>query len=203
MTKRFFLSAVVICLAARLAPLSLLAAESDKAPVAIGSRIEMFVDDWLIDSSRSPGNVSLQLQTPVNREIVLVTDRPWEGPDSAYFTVFQDGPLVRLYYRGIVPAGDTSIGQVTCYAESTDGIHFTRPSLGLVEFDGSKENNIIFVWTPTNASWLNIIECQFTELKQYSLDNTFFKTHAELQQTVKKFLRYRNARNKKKKKSLP
>ena len=144
MTKRFFLSAVVICLAARLAPLSLLAAESDKAPIAIGSRIEMFVDDWLIDSSRSPGNVSLQLQTPVKREIVLVTDRPWEGPDSAYFTVFQDGPLVRLYYRGIVPAGDTSIGQVTCYAESTDGIHFTRPSLGLVEFDGSKENNIIY-----------------------------------------------------------
>jgi transposase len=67
----------------------------------------------------------------------------------------------------------------------------------------AKENNIIFVWTPTNASWLNRIECQFTELKQYSLDNTFFKTHAELQQTVKKFLRYRNARNKKKKKSLP
>jgi transposase len=67
----------------------------------------------------------------------------------------------------------------------------------------AKDNNIIFVWTPTNASWLNRIECQFTELKQYSLDNTFFKTHAELQQTVKKFLRYRNARNKKKKKSLP
>ena len=75
---------------------------------------------------------------------MLVTDKPWEGPDSAYFTVFQDGPLVRLYYRGIVPAGDTSTGQVTCYAESTDGIHFTRPNLGLVEFQGSKENNIIY-----------------------------------------------------------
>ena len=75
---------------------------------------------------------------------MLVTDKPWEGPDSAYFTVFQDGPLVRLYYRGIVPAGDTSAGQVTCYAESTDGIHFTRPNLGLVEFQGSKENNIIY-----------------------------------------------------------
>jgi len=41
------------------------------------------------------------------------------------------------------------------------------------------------------------------QLKQYSLDNTFFNTHAELQQAVKKFLRYRNARNKKKNKSLP
>lgn len=144
MTKCFFLSVVAIRLAVNSVPMSLPAAEPDGAPVAIGSRVEMFVDDWLIDSTRSPGNVSLQLQPPVKREIVLVTDKPWEGPDSAYFTVFQDGPRVRLYYRGIVPAGDTSTGQVTCYAESTDGIHFTRPNLGLVEFQGSKENNIIY-----------------------------------------------------------
>jgi hypothetical protein len=144
MTKFLLLSLVSIRLATSLAPISLLAAEPDKEPVPLGSRVEMFVDDWLIDLNRSPGNVSLQLQAPVKREIVLVTDKPWEGPDSAYFTVFQDGPLVRLYYRGIVPAGDTSTGQVTCYAESTDGIHFTRPNLGLVEFQGSKENNIIY-----------------------------------------------------------
>jgi hypothetical protein len=32
---------------------------------------------------------------------------------------------------------------VTCYAESRDGIHWTRPSLGLVEFQGSRDNNIV------------------------------------------------------------
>ena len=32
-----------------------------------------------------------------------------------------------------------------CYAESRDGIHWTRPELGLFEFGGSKKNNI--VWT--------------------------------------------------------
>ncbi|MEI6392966.1 MAG: hypothetical protein WCT12_17910 [Verrucomicrobiota bacterium] len=145
MTKRIILAVAAIGLATSAAPLTVVAAaESGKEPVAIGSRVEMFVDHWLIDLNRSPGNVSLQLQSPTKREIVLVTDKPWEGPDSAYFTVFQDGPLVRLYYRGIVPAGDTSIGQVTCYAESTDGIHFTRPNLGLVECQGSKENNIIY-----------------------------------------------------------
>ena len=137
------LSVVASGLATIWAQPSLFAAEPAKEAVAIGTRVEMFVDDWLIDPGRSPGTVSLQLQAPTRREIVLVTDKPWEGPDSAYFTVFQDGPLVRLYYRGIVPAGDTSAGQVTCYAESTDGIHFTRPNLGIVEFQGSKENNII------------------------------------------------------------
>ena len=125
-------------------PTSTSAAEPKEEPCAIDTRVEMFVDNWLIDSTRSPGTVSLQLQPPLKREIVLETDKPWEGPDSAYFTVFQDGPRVRLYYRGIVPAGDTSVGQVTCYAESTDGIHFTRPNLGLVEFKGSKDNNIIY-----------------------------------------------------------
>ena len=144
MKKQFLLSLVCVCLASPPLLGPLLAAELEQEPVSLGTRVEMFVDAWLIDANRSPGTVSLQLQSPVKREIVLVTDKPWEGPDSAYFTVFQDGPLVRLYYRGIVPAGDASAGQVTCYAESTDGIHFTRPNLGLVEFQGSKENNIIY-----------------------------------------------------------
>jgi hypothetical protein len=145
LTWRLLLSVIAIVLAMGFGSRSLSHAEADQGSVAIGSRVEMFVDNWLIDSTRSRGGVSLQLQTPVKREIVLVTDKPWEGPDSAYFTVFQDGPLVRLYYRGLVPDGaDTSTGQVTCYAESTDGIHFTRPNLGLVDFQGSKENNIIY-----------------------------------------------------------
>ena len=33
---------------------------------------------------------------------------------------------------------------MTCYAESKDGIHWTKPDLGLFEFDGSKKNNIVW-----------------------------------------------------------
>jgi hypothetical protein len=29
-------------------------------------------------------------------------------------------------------------------AESTDRIHFTRPEIGLYEFDGSRKNNIVW-----------------------------------------------------------
>ncbi len=143
--RRSLLFLLSFLLATGLGQKPLPGAETDQAAVALGSRLEMFVDDWLIDSARTHGAVSLQLQTPVKQEIVLVTDQPWEGPDSAYFTVFQDGPLVRLYYRGLVPGGaDSSTGQVTCYAESTNGIQFTRPNLGLVEFQGSRSNNIIY-----------------------------------------------------------
>ena len=144
MTRHFYCSVAAALLTTGALPLSLSAAEPGKGTADIGLRTELFVDDWLIDASSIRGNLSLQLQTPLKREVVLVTDKPWEGPDSAYFTVFQDGPVVRLYYRGIVPAGDLSENQVTCYAESTDGVHFNRPNLGLVEFQGSKENNIIY-----------------------------------------------------------
>ena len=33
--------------------------------------------------------------------------------------------------------------RILCYAESTDGIHWTKPDLGLVEWNGSRENNIL------------------------------------------------------------
>src|SRR5581483_12469944 len=34
-------------------------------------------------------------------------------------------------------------GTVTCYAESADGIHWKKPDLGLVEVNGTKQNNVI------------------------------------------------------------
>jgi hypothetical protein len=114
---------------------------ADKATVDLGSRWELFVDNFLIDASK---NVSLKLSQPQRREVVLVTDQPWEGNTSAYFSVVQDGDLVRLYYRGSVPGSDASEEQVTCVAESRDGIHFTRPKLGIVPVNGSAENNVIW-----------------------------------------------------------
>ena len=110
--------------------------------IDIGTRVEMFVDDWLIDPA-SRRNISLELQAPVRREVILTTDKPWEGIFSAYFTVLKDGPRFRMYYRGSGPVGDSSERQFTCYAESTDGIHFVRPNLGLHEFQKSKDNNIV------------------------------------------------------------
>lgn len=111
------------------------------APVEIGSRWELFVDEFLVAEKRG---VALKLHEPVKREVVLVTDRPWEGTTSGYFSVLQDGERVLMYYRGSSGGPDHSDAQVTCVAESTDGIHFTRPSLGLIEAGGTKDNNVIW-----------------------------------------------------------
>ena len=67
-------------------------------PVDIGSRRELFVDQALIE--RHGGGAELQLHHPVPREIAMTFEKPWEGNASGYPTVFQDGHLFRMYYRG-------------------------------------------------------------------------------------------------------
>ena len=117
----------------------------------IGSRRELFVDDFLVD--RFGGDARLELQRPTPREVVLVTDRPWEGNTSAYFTVFQDGRRYRMYYRGShfdEKNRRATHPEVTCYAESSDGLHWTRPELGLFEFGGSRQNNIVWAGPGTH-----------------------------------------------------
>ena len=113
--------------------------------IAIGSRLELLVDDNLVD--RIEGDASLQLHRPEPREVVLVTDQPWEGNTCAYYSIFQDGDLYRMYYRGAQYDTETKKAthpEVTCYAESRDGIQWTKPDLGLYEFAGSKHNNIVW-----------------------------------------------------------
>ncbi len=114
-------------------------------PIALGTRRELFVDRFLIGETK--GDLRLELQRPVPKEVVLVTDAPWEGNTCAYFTVFQDGDLYRMYYRGShwdERRRRSTHREVTCYAESRDGIHWTKPKLGLFEFGGSKANNIVW-----------------------------------------------------------
>ena len=116
---------------------------ADDDAIDVGTRRELFVDASLIQSL--DGEARQMLHHPTPREIVLVCDRPWEGNGLNYVTVFRDGDVYKMYYRG----GDYDRGcdptheQVYCYAESRDGVEWTRPNLGLVEFAGSKENNIL------------------------------------------------------------
>jgi len=114
------------------------------APIVIGSRLELFVDTFLIDTMK---NTRLELHHPECSQVVFTFDRPWEGPQSGYVTILKDGDEYRMYYRG---GGDLT-REYTCLALSRDGIRWVRPSLGLFEHEGSKNNNII--WTGAKKAY--------------------------------------------------
>ena len=135
---------ILICTALAFSSLANLPAAEKDAAVDVGSRLELFVDDSLIESLT---DARRQLHHPVPREIAIVHDAPWEGAGSGYHSVIRDGDLYRMYYRGSHYDTETKKAthpEVTCYAESKDGVSWTKPALGLFEFDGSKQNNIVW-----------------------------------------------------------
>jgi hypothetical protein len=123
---------------------TVLSAQTEKVKggaVVIGSNLQLFVDSFIIDKM---DNLHLKMQTPVDEGEVMDLENPWEGPFAAYFTILKDGDLFRLYYRGEPGlVKDGSEEEVICYAESKDGIHWTKPDLNLFEVNGSKKNNVV------------------------------------------------------------
>ncbi|MGI9444931.1 MAG: hypothetical protein ACR2N1_20825, partial [Rubripirellula sp.] len=112
--------------------------------IPIGQQRELFIDDYLIDTTNG---ITFQLHQAKPREVILITNKPWEGNTCAYYTIFQDGGKYRMYYRGShwdEKAKRATHPEVVCYAESTDGIHWQKPELGICEFGGSTANNIVW-----------------------------------------------------------
>lgn len=113
----------------------------------IGVKLEPVIDRRWIE--RLEG-AELRLERPEMREVALAFDQPWEQA-AGYVTVLKDGPIYRMYYRGYGPAADGGpdpTADVTCYAESRDGVRWEKPELGLHAWGGSKRNNIVLAPDP-------------------------------------------------------
>ena len=130
------------------------AAQSDTAGSAapetvtdIGTGRELFVDQQLVAEARG---VEFRMHRPETREVALYTDKPWEGSSCGYITVFEDEGIYRMYYKAFKVKFDESTGERSrsnlriAYAESVDGVNWSRPNLGLYEFEGSRDNNIVW-----------------------------------------------------------
>ncbi len=123
-------------------------------PLQIGSAKQLFVGPWAEDGRDEHLVASMKNVTMTTNEARVTgirlneLDRPWEGDflmDMSY-SVIKDGDRFRMYY-GAFPKHpklwEEPNCRILCYAESTDGIHWEKPNLGLCTWDGSKQNNII------------------------------------------------------------
>jgi len=122
----------------------------------------LFIDDAYIDESKNVTRTLNQFaRAPENP--VLEGSEPWE-----YWTAYPNGrPVIydetdeTFKYWYLSPLVDDShprdVHYRMLYAESDDGVTWRKPELGLVEWDGSIENNIL----PWGTNWMrrpNVIE---------------------------------------------
>jgi hypothetical protein len=107
-------------------------------PLNVGSAKQLFLDTRFLASS---DHVALAMNTPCRLGPVLLPDKPWEANEIGFCTsvVPHDGGYW-MFYRATAKDGLAGV----CLATSTDGVHWDKPDLGLVEFAGSKDNNILF-----------------------------------------------------------
>lgn len=117
------------------------------APIELSSRRELFIDDHLISEMKQ---TQLLVHQPVREEIVAECDAPWEGNGCGYYSVLFDArdSIYRMYYHAWqIPTGvkgeEPTFPLTIAYRQSRDGIVWERPKLGLCDFQGSKDNNII------------------------------------------------------------
>ncbi|WP_225858577.1 IS630 family transposase [Rhodococcus wratislaviensis] len=58
--------------------------------------------------------------------------------------------------------------------------------------DWAEANNVEIAYTPTNSSWLNRIEAQFTALRYFALDGTDHGSHREQASMIRRYITWRN-----------
>ena len=159
--------------------------QTDRSEVIdISSRLELMVDDYLID--RFDGAARLRFHQPVEREVALTCDAPWEGNYSGDATLLQDGDRYRMYYLGGMWPWDPAQSRV-CLAESSDGIHWIRPELGLIAFDGSTKNNILMSGEAANTF------VPFIDTNPDCVPRERYKALAELSEPTKGLYAYASA----------
>jgi hypothetical protein len=92
---------------------------------------------WSAQLSRpsAPHGIRIEVQPAKRVGPILKRENPWEAGYVIFKTVIKDGDIYRAWCKSL-PGGDT-------YMESKDGFNWTRPNLGLVEFEGSKDNNLL------------------------------------------------------------
>ena len=115
-------------------------------PIQVGTSKQVFIDGRFLGSQQG---VELVVNRPrTTGEMLLLPEHPWEsGWIGAYLSVIQEGGRVHLWYDSSDRAAikDSKQGMTgVAYAYSSDsGATWVKPKLGVIEYGGSTENNLV------------------------------------------------------------
>lgn len=118
----------------------------DAFHVAAGTR-QLFLDDEGIESL---DNLQRTMHPPTKRGAVIVPDQPWET-NLQIRCAPQWDPIKKCFKLWMITSTPIEGVAGTTYAESPDGLHWTKPLLRQWSYRGSLENN--FVSLDADSSW--------------------------------------------------
>jgi hypothetical protein len=99
----------------------------------------LFLDPGFL---RTTENAELRVNPAQVREVVIRADQAWEKLMISFFlTVREEEGKLRMWYI----CRDAENQPNLAYAESADGIAWVKPKLGVVEYQGSTDNNLVGV----------------------------------------------------------
>ncbi|WP_375580222.1 hypothetical protein ABWH96_04070 [Marivirga tractuosa] len=85
-------------------------------------------------------------------EPLLIASNPWENGLIGYCTVLKtQATKWEMWYESFPTNSNDDYNSYLCYATSENGIDWVKPNLGLVDYNGNKDNNIIFSGTDMNG----------------------------------------------------
>jgi hypothetical protein len=119
-----------------------------REPLEIGNQPQFLIDDYVVDNRWS--------LKPKREEVVRAFHAPAKIPanpiipdGAGYVTAARDPETgkIRLWYQthhSTMKGGEEGNAYAVAYAESADGISWSRPNVGLYQWQGSKNNNIVW-----------------------------------------------------------
>lgn len=136
-------------------------------------------------------NLRLEMRSPERQVANPVVRRGAPGTPDAhgvqfYGSVIRDGAKFRMWYVAFddqVKSRAASERWRAAYAESTDGVNWVKPNLGLVEFAGDRNNNLVDVGAAWGFVNLKVIkdEADPDASRRYKMmTHVYFRHHTRL-----------------------
>lgn len=117
----------------------------DDWPLRLDRRHRLFIDDEVVAerdgvervvtvATRNPANPLVRPEHPWEDDMVLLYGSVERDPASGRF---------HMWYLGRNFEDRNPMRTVVCYARSEDGLRWEKPALGVVEYGGRRDNNIV------------------------------------------------------------
>ena len=109
--------------------------------VKLGSRKSLFLDDDIIQDLQG---LTRELNQPIKHpgNPILKPDEAWEFFHGTSVHYDEEEKIYKMWHG--VQKGQIMESGSLGYATSVDGLNWERPKLGLFEWGGNKENNVVF-----------------------------------------------------------